>query len=144
MALFGEAVPSQPSALSEYRLECGDGFLFATPHSDSCVEGLVLSLTNDQIALADLWEDVPLYSRIKTVVKSLSGPLEAWVYVRPSAPTGHLPPDPAFVTTFPRPTILRMMRSLHREFYGKDKCLDLSLRKKSELRPPSLDRCAKF
>ena len=77
--LFGRTLPGRDYVLHGYTVcPCNDGFFTIKALSGSCVTGKILELTDDDLAIADEWELVPLYERIR--LRSDSG--ETWTYIR--------------------------------------------------------------
>ena len=60
-----------------------DGYLFIKPSNNSFVEGMLLSLTGEQLHRADRWEEVPLYIReLVNVSTATNKKMQAWAYTR--------------------------------------------------------------
>ncbi len=111
-ALFETQVPCEPARLRGYSLQSDGGFFFASPHPDGMIRGFVLSLTETQLALADLWEDVPFYSRVRVRLELLNGEGEAWVYVRLGV-EGRIV-NPEEVSSLPRDEVFKMIADFHK------------------------------
>ncbi len=63
-ALYGECLPMQAASVAHWAVFVGeDGYLFAKPLQNAKIEGMLLQLDEKQLAITDLWEQVPLYQR---------------------------------------------------------------------------------
>jgi gamma-glutamylcyclotransferase (GGCT)/AIG2-like uncharacterized protein YtfP len=111
-ALFETQVPCEPACLRGYSLQSDGEFFFAFPHPDGLIRGSVLSLNEPQLALADLWEDVPSYSRVRVMVDLHDGEGEAWVYIRLGV-EGRIA-SPEEVSSLPRDEVLKMIADFHK------------------------------
>jgi gamma-glutamylcyclotransferase (GGCT)/AIG2-like uncharacterized protein YtfP len=96
-AVFGRGVAGRPDAIVGYRLvpftitdtaaiaisgRAEHTILEPTGRDEDRVEGMVLSITAAELALADAYED----AAYKRVSARLPSGAEAWVYVRASPP----------------------------------------------------------
>lgn len=83
-ALFGTAVPSESAVLLDWSVFLGgDGYLFIKPDKGGLVGGCLLKLTQKQLETADLWEEVPVYTRETVSVLLVSGEkANAWAYIK--------------------------------------------------------------
>jgi gamma-glutamylcyclotransferase (GGCT)/AIG2-like uncharacterized protein YtfP len=115
-ALFGAEVPHREGVLANYRLQSSDGFFFVAPHPHSEVRGLVLDLTEDQLLLADQWEEIPFYSRTIARVSCNGHPCEAWVYTRPGV--SGVPADPSAASTMPKDEVLGLIGDFRHQLSG--------------------------
>ena len=87
-AVFGRRVEGEPDALAGYRLgwieirEGGEATRYrnivSSGNADDEVAGLVLSISEAELALADAYEGPTSYRRIKVILKS---DREVYVYV---------------------------------------------------------------
>ena len=83
--LLIERVPYfTPATLSGYGcfLHPQNGYLFVKPEPNGEVSGTLLTVSQAELELIDLWEDVPFYSREKLIVKTEQGLVEAFVYTQ--------------------------------------------------------------
>ena len=82
--LFGNVIEMQSSRLDGWSLyRATDGYLFIKPSNNASVEGMLLSLTGEQLRRADQWEEVPLYIReLVDVSTATNQKMQAWVYTR--------------------------------------------------------------
>lgn len=84
--LFGAEPALQPAVLPGWSRRRGeDGYLFIRPDEGCAVKGQILSLTAEQLEMADCWEAVPLYRRERVSVSGDAGLQEAWAYTRRDA-----------------------------------------------------------
>jgi gamma-glutamylcyclotransferase (GGCT)/AIG2-like uncharacterized protein YtfP len=83
--LFNSGVVSESAVLDGYSLRKTSDFLFITPQPDTRVEGRILLLTDEQLLIADQWEEIPYYTRKEVEVCVGSRSLQAWVYTRDGA-----------------------------------------------------------
>ena len=86
-ALFERELPARPATLSGWCAVVADGgYLTLVRAADETVSGDLITVDDAALALADAWEEVPLYERhsVKAHDASGSGVL-AFVYVRPTA-----------------------------------------------------------
>src|SRR5215472_16941235 len=83
--LFGEMVPSEPATLDGWRVTIGGNpYLSLSPADGASTEGRLLLLSRAQLRIADQFEEIPFYRRIKVSVRRANGTeLDAWVYTRP-------------------------------------------------------------
>src|SRR5215211_1203267 len=63
--LFGRQISGVSATLSSWAVYCSDadGFLFIRPNAEGTVAGVIISLDERELEIADAWEDVPLYRR---------------------------------------------------------------------------------
>jgi len=80
--LFGAEIKSRPAIIENFCLKESRDFYFVTPENNSSVEGEIIWITDDQLLLADQWEEIPFYSRIMVVVKTGKQTVNAWTYTR--------------------------------------------------------------
>jgi hypothetical protein len=118
--LFGCEVDHGSSHLLGHRIMSKGGFFLVAPSASHRVCGELLFLSADQLSIADLWEEVPLYTREIRSVIFRSRPHPAWVYSRPV--DGATPPMVDDVCEIPRGLVLEMARSFKRELVMLGKC----------------------
>ncbi|MCB0611409.1 MAG: gamma-glutamylcyclotransferase [Lewinellaceae bacterium] len=81
LCLFDAVPPTRPGVLEGFAVHINDqGYYFLMPMPGNPIQGLVLSLTPQQLANADAWEDVPYYTRKKYAVQVGGDVEECWVY----------------------------------------------------------------
>ena len=87
-ALFGRQISGVAATLSGWSVYCSDadGFLFIRPNAEGTVAGVIISLDDRELEIADAWEDVPLYHREIVTVVSEAGNCETWAYTRRETP----------------------------------------------------------
>lgn len=85
--LFGHDVPMRSATLPNWKPVVAEGGYFTiVPVDGERVAGDLLDLDDDDLIVADGWEEVPHYTRVTIEVLDGEGaPLAAWVYVRPTA-----------------------------------------------------------
>ena len=85
-ALFDRALPMRPASLADWIAVVAEGgYLTLVRAPGETVSGDLLTVDDDALALADAWEEVPLYERLHAEARAADGsPVAAWVYVRPS------------------------------------------------------------
>ncbi|MFZ5974878.1 MAG: gamma-glutamylcyclotransferase family protein [Bacillota bacterium] len=83
--LFGQQVEMEKAVLINWRVYCGsDGYFFVRGETGYSVEGCILVLSEEQLHIADRWEEVPSYIRISTCAYLEDGSAcEVWVYAKP-------------------------------------------------------------
>jgi gamma-glutamylcyclotransferase (GGCT)/AIG2-like uncharacterized protein YtfP len=86
-ALFDRVLPMRPATLPDWIAVVAEGgYLTLVRAPGESVSGDLVTLDDAALALADAWEEVPLYERLRIVVHAPNGDsVPAWVYVRPSA-----------------------------------------------------------
>lgn len=88
-ALFKRVVTMEPAVLEGHCVFCGeDGFFSIYEEENAITRGFVLELYPDEMWTADQWEEVPFYEREKRMLKTDSGQVEAWVYLKSSENKG--------------------------------------------------------
>ena len=83
-AILGAQYPAQPATLRGYRrIACASGYLSLreTVMDVALIEGVLIELDELGWQIADRWEEVPKYHRREVSVNSMSGQVEALVYV---------------------------------------------------------------
>jgi len=107
-ALFGCEVPTHPATLPGWLAvvaETGYFTIVATP--GETVNGDLITLDDEQLALADAWEDVD-YERIRIQADDATGTVPAFVYVRPTASRERI--QPGTLSRHPRAIVLEQIR----------------------------------
>jgi gamma-glutamylcyclotransferase (GGCT)/AIG2-like uncharacterized protein YtfP len=86
-ALFDRTPAMQPATLAGWRpVVAESGYLTIVRAPGECVNGDVVLLDEHELAIADGWEEVPLYERVSIEARALDGaPIACWVYVRATA-----------------------------------------------------------
>jgi gamma-glutamylcyclotransferase (GGCT)/AIG2-like uncharacterized protein YtfP len=86
-ALFGRAVPASDATLDGWRVVVAEsGYFTLVAEPGATVAGRLLELDAAALALADRWEEVPRYRRLRTTARTADGARVAcWVYVMPTA-----------------------------------------------------------
>lgn len=83
MELFDYEPPSVKAVLEDHQVyEDADGYRFVTQVSGERTEGMLLTLTERDIVITDLWEDVPMYVREDVTVQTANGSMNAQVYYK--------------------------------------------------------------
>lgn len=80
--LFNENVIGEEAVLQGYSLRKTSDFLFITPHPGGVVLGNIIRLTDDQLLIADQWEEVPYYTRKRVQVLVATMFVSVWTYTR--------------------------------------------------------------
>ena len=111
-ALFDRTVPARPATLPGWRAVVADGgYLTIVPAAGDEVAGDLLTLDDAALAIADAWEDVPLYRRVGVAVRPADGTaVNAQVYVRPSDSRERAPAG--ILARHPREDVLAQIREL--------------------------------
>lgn len=86
-ALFGRTLPARPATLPDWAAVVAEnGYLTIVPAPGERVDGDLITLDGDALALADAWEEVPVYERLRIEARDREGAaVPAFVYVRPTA-----------------------------------------------------------
>jgi gamma-glutamylcyclotransferase (GGCT)/AIG2-like uncharacterized protein YtfP len=86
-ALFDRVLPARPATLQGWLVVVAEGgYLTLVRAPGESVSGDLLALDDAALALADAWEDVPLYERLRVETRDAAGmAVPAFVYVRPTA-----------------------------------------------------------
>jgi len=92
-ALFGRALPMRPATLPDWATVLAEnGYLTVIRAPGERVNGDLIALDDDALALADAWEDVPSYERLPIEARDGAGAaVPAFVYVRATASTERAP-----------------------------------------------------
>lgn len=93
-ALFDIAMPTRPATLDGWFVVVHEGgFLTLVAAPGESVAGDLVALDDEALAIADAWEEVPLYARLRAEARDASGErVPCWVYVRPTASRERPPP----------------------------------------------------
>jgi gamma-glutamylcyclotransferase (GGCT)/AIG2-like uncharacterized protein YtfP len=93
-ALFDRDYPTRPATLAGWRVVVAEGGYFTvTPERRAIARGVLVELDAAALAIADEWEDVPTYERIRVRAHDVDrGPVDAWLYVRPTPLRTEPPP----------------------------------------------------
>jgi gamma-glutamylcyclotransferase (GGCT)/AIG2-like uncharacterized protein YtfP len=88
-ALFGRTLPMRPATLPDWAAVVAEnGYLTLVRAPGERVDGDLIVLDDDALALADAWEEVPSYERLPIEARDGGGAMvPALVYVRPTAST---------------------------------------------------------
>ena len=84
-ALFGHQLEMRQAFLKDWRLySAADGYFFIKQENGFSVEGCILYVTQEQLRIADWWEEVPDYERMRITAHAEDrGACAAQVYTRP-------------------------------------------------------------
>ena len=83
--LFGEVAPSEPATLTGWQVtsSLAHTYLNISRAEGTLTEGKLLTLSRNQLRIADQFEEIPFYQRIKVGVRTGKGrELDAWLYAR--------------------------------------------------------------
>jgi gamma-glutamylcyclotransferase (GGCT)/AIG2-like uncharacterized protein YtfP len=82
-ALFGRALPTRPAMLPDWLAVIAEGgYLTVVRAPGETVTGNLVTLTDAELAIADAWEEVPLYERLRVEADANDAIVPAWLYVR--------------------------------------------------------------
>lgn len=113
-ALFDRTYPTRPASLDGWRVVVAErGYLtvIADPHATA--RGDLVELDARGLALADRWEDVPVYVRVRARARHADAvDVACWLYVRPTASLT-APPRGA-LAMHDRATVLAAIRALRK------------------------------
>jgi gamma-glutamylcyclotransferase (GGCT)/AIG2-like uncharacterized protein YtfP len=86
-ALFDVPMPTRPATLDGWQVVVHEGgFLTLVAAPGETVAGDLVALDDEALAIADAWEEVPLYERLRAEARTAAGEsVPCWVYVRPTA-----------------------------------------------------------
>jgi gamma-glutamylcyclotransferase (GGCT)/AIG2-like uncharacterized protein YtfP len=109
-ALFGCDVPMRPATLADWLAVVAEtGYFTLVPAPGETVDGDLITLDDEHLALADAWEDVD-YERLLIEARDAGGSVPAFVYVRPTESRERIPSGTLSAT--PRPAVLAQIRAL--------------------------------
>jgi gamma-glutamylcyclotransferase (GGCT)/AIG2-like uncharacterized protein YtfP len=113
-ALFGRALPTRPATLPGWLAVVAEGgYLTVVRAAGETVSGDLVTLDDAQLAIADAWEEVPLYERLQVDVRDAHDAIvPAWLYVRPTASRERAPAG--MLTHHPRSVVLAQIRAIQR------------------------------
>lgn len=82
--LFGKILSFKDGLIKDWGLFVGeDGYLFVKPLEGETLSGVILSLSDSDLAMADLWEDLDVYDREEVTALGDDGLLRTvWLYTR--------------------------------------------------------------
>ncbi len=107
--LFGREVPTRPATLPGWLAVVAEtGYFTIVRAPGETVAGDVITLDDQQLALADAWEDVD-YERITVEAHDADGIVTASVYVRPTESRERI--EPGTLSRHPRTTVLAHLMS---------------------------------
>ena len=118
--LFGEVVRSEPATLLGWQVAfCrGHSYLNISPAEGASAQGKLLTLSRNQLRIADQFEEIPFYQRIKVCVRTGEGSeREAWLYTRPGE-AGE-PPSGTRSSALPDAKLLEVTRNYRKQL---DRC----------------------
>ncbi len=83
-ALFGNTLPFEKAVLYDWAMFLSsDGYVFIKPEAGGLINGVILVLNDYQLQIADLWEEIPTYTREQiTVWTSAEKQKSVWGYTR--------------------------------------------------------------
>jgi len=109
-ALFGCEVPARPATLAGWIAVVAEtGYFTIVRAPGETVSGDLITLDDEQLALADAWEDVD-YERLRIEARDAVGVIPAFVYVRPTESRERI--EPGTLATKPRATVLEQIRAV--------------------------------
>jgi gamma-glutamylcyclotransferase (GGCT)/AIG2-like uncharacterized protein YtfP len=109
-ALFGCEVPARPATLAGWLAVVAESGYFTIVRAPAeTVSGDLLTLDDEQLALADAWEDVD-YERLRIEARDATGTVPAFAYVRPTA--SREPIEPGTLARHPRDHVLAQIHAL--------------------------------
>lgn len=80
--IFRRDTDAEPATLPNYTKRKGNLYYFVREREGDEVQGLLLTLTNDELEITDRYENVPLLYTRKEVNVIVNGKIEkAWTYV---------------------------------------------------------------
>jgi gamma-glutamylcyclotransferase (GGCT)/AIG2-like uncharacterized protein YtfP len=115
-ALFDRTLPARPATLPGWVAVIADGgFLTLVAAAGETVSGDLVAVDDEALALADAWEEVPLYERLAVEVRAADGSgIAASVYVRPSA--SHERAPAGMLAAHERGEVLVRIRAFRRDY----------------------------
>lgn len=114
-ALFGRVLPMRPASLPGWLAVVAEGgYLSLVRSGGESAAGDLLALDAAALALADAWEEVPLYERLPVEVRSGGATVAAFVYVRPTASRERAPVGA--LAALDRATVLATIRTFRRDY----------------------------
>jgi gamma-glutamylcyclotransferase (GGCT)/AIG2-like uncharacterized protein YtfP len=114
--LFGREVPTRPATLPGWLAVVAEtGYFTIVAAPGETVSGDLITLNDEQLALADAWEDVD-YERLPIEAGDASGAVPAFVYVRATASRERI--QPGTLAAHPRARVLEQIRAATRHPQG--------------------------
>ena len=108
--LFGCEVPMRPATLAgRLAVVAETGYFTIVPAPGETLAGDIITLDDEQLALADAWEDVD-YERVPVEAHDATGAISAFVYVRPTGSLRRI--EAGTLSTKPRATVLAQIRTV--------------------------------
>jgi gamma-glutamylcyclotransferase (GGCT)/AIG2-like uncharacterized protein YtfP len=113
-ALFDCTMPTRPATLAGWQVVVHEGgFLTLVAAPGEVVSGDLVALDDDALAIADAWEEVPLYHRLRAEATTADGEsVPCWVYVRPTDSRER--PSPGELARHARRDVLARIRDFRR------------------------------
>lgn len=84
--ILGRVIQGRKGILEDFAVNCALEYYDLTPCEGSSVEGMVLDLTAEELDRADIWENVPLYTRRLLPARTEQGVEEVTVYMMTERP----------------------------------------------------------
>jgi gamma-glutamylcyclotransferase (GGCT)/AIG2-like uncharacterized protein YtfP len=108
-ALFGREVPTRPATLPGWLAVVAEtGYFTVVRAPGDTVVGDIITLDDEQLALADTWEGAD-YERLRIEARDATGTVAALVYVRQT--TSREPIQPGTLSRHPRTVVLAHLMS---------------------------------
>ncbi|MEW9123671.1 MAG: gamma-glutamylcyclotransferase family protein [Thermotaleaceae bacterium] len=109
--LFDHQLIMQRATLKDWRLYCREtGYLFIRPEKGFSVEGFILTVTEDELWIADQWEEVPKYDRVMLPSILTDGNIcEVWAYIQPHGKGK--PVSSSILFSLPKEQVLQQVRA---------------------------------
>lgn len=110
-ALFDATMPLRPATLPDWQIVVHEGgFLTLIRAPGEVVHGDLVLLDDEALAIADAWEEIPLYERLRVEARDAGGaPVPCWVYVR--ATGSRVRPAPGELARHSRREVLSRIRA---------------------------------
>lgn len=85
LAIFDRTYPMRPATIDGYTIGLTEhGYRTVIEQAGSSVRGQLVALDDDAYVIADAWEEVPFYERIRANVRNDDGEtIDCWLYLRP-------------------------------------------------------------
>jgi len=118
-ALFGRALPMRSAMLPDWLAVVAErGYLTLVRAPGEAVNGDLLAVDDAALALADAWEEVPRYERLRVEARDASGQaVPAFVYVCPTASRDRAPAG--LLARHGRADVLAQIRRCRRDYLRK-------------------------
>jgi gamma-glutamylcyclotransferase (GGCT)/AIG2-like uncharacterized protein YtfP len=113
-ALFDCTLPTRTATLDGWLVVVADGgFLTLVRAPGATAHGALVSMDEEALAIADAWEEVPLYARLRVEARDAAGAfVPCWVYVRPTESREQ--PSPGELARHTRRDVLARIRDFRR------------------------------